>query len=147
MKLEVNSMAPDFMAEDQDGVVHKLADYAGKYLLLYFYPEDDTPGCTTEACKLRDNFGELKKYAEIIGVSSNTSASHKKFAEKYGLPFTLLADPSKQIIGAYGADGLILKKRVSFLINPEGKVVKIYDKVVPAEHADQILSDLKSGAF
>jgi peroxiredoxin Q/BCP len=144
MKVEANMKAPDFEALDQEGKPHKLADYAGKYVLLYFYPKDDTPGCTVEACSIRDNYGELKKHLEIIGVSADTEASHKKFAQKYNLPFTLLADADKKIISAYGADGVIMKKRVSFLIGPEGIIVKVYEKVVPADHVRQILADMQA---
>lgn len=140
--LQINDLAPNFSAPDQDNQIHQLSDYKGKYLVLYFYPKDDTPGCTKEACSMRDNIQELKNKAEVVGVSADTIESHQKFVEKYGLPFTLLADPEKKIIDAYGADGLIFKKRVTFLINPEGKIVKIYDKVDVNKHAEQILKDL-----
>jgi len=147
MKVEAHMEAPDFEAVDQEGKLHKLADYAGKYLLLYFYPKDDTPGCTVEACSIRDNYDELKKHLEVLGVSADSQASHKKFAQKYNLPFTLLADTDKKIISAYGADGVIMKKRISFLIGPDGKILKVYEKVVPADHVKQILQDIDAAAF
>lgn len=142
MKLTINTNAPDFSAVDQNGKQHSLKDYKGHYVLLYFYPKDDTPGCTTEACQFRDYFAELKKYAVILGVSADNQKSHLKFAEKFSLPFPLLADDEKKIIGAYGADGLIMPKRTSFLINPEGKIITIYEKVKPNGHAQQVLKDI-----
>src|SRR3972149_3031892 len=105
-KLVVGSKAPDFTLLDQDGKSHKLSNYRGKWILLYFYPKDDTPGCTKEACSIRDNFPAFKKIkAEIFGVSIDSEKSHKKFAEKYDLPFTLLADPEKKVVEAYGVFG------------------------------------------
>jgi len=144
MKLVVGNLAPAFEAPDQNGKVHILNEYQGKWVLLYFYPKDDTPGCTTEACGLRDNFNELSKHLEVIGVSADTVASHKKFEDKYHLPFTILADPEKKIIQTYGTDGTLFTKRTSFLINPEGKIVKIYEKVKPDVHAQQIIQDFSS---
>jgi peroxiredoxin Q/BCP len=144
MVLRVGEIAPGFEAPDQNGTVHTLNEYHGKWILLYFYPKDDTPGCTTEACGLRDNFAELSKHLEIIGVSADTVASHKKFEEKYHLPFTILADPEKKILQAYGTDGTLFAKRTSFLINPEGKIVKIYEKVKPDVHAREIIADFSS---
>lgn len=142
MKLSTHSPAPDFSTVDQHGNTHSLTDYRGRYVLLYFYPKDDTPGCTVEACQLRDNFGELKKYAVILGVSADNQKSHLRFAEKFSLPFPLLVDDEKKIIQAYGTDGLIFAKRTSFLIDREGKIAKIYEKVTPASHAQEILKDL-----
>lgn len=142
--LNINSEAPDFRLNDQDGVVHNLSDYKGKWLLIYFYPKDFTTGCTKEACGLRDNFSKLKDKVEIVGISSDSVVSHKKFTEKYGLPFTLLADTNKKTIKDYGTDGAIFAKRTSFLINPQGLIEKIYEKVNPASHAEQILEDLIS---
>ncbi|MFA5051838.1 MAG: peroxiredoxin [Patescibacteria group bacterium] len=143
MKLTEGSPAPNFSTPDQDGYLHKLGDYAGKWLLLYFYPKDFTPGCTTEACSLRDNFTELQKLVNVIGISTDTVDSHKKFADKYQLPFTLLADNDKRITKAYGADGLIFNKRSSFLIGPDSIIKKIYEKVKPEQHAAEIIADLK----
>jgi thioredoxin-dependent peroxiredoxin len=151
--LKVTQKAPAFTLPDQDGVMHTLKDYRGQWVLIYFYPKDDTPGCTKEACALRDEFptfGKLK--AKIFGVSADTVASHKKFATKYKLPFTLLADQEKTMIESYG---VWQKKkfmgreymgiaRSSFLINPEGTIEKIYEKVNPLTHADEVLADLKA---
>lgn len=142
MKLNIGDNAPDFTANGQDGKKHSLSDYKNQWLLLYFYPKDFTPGCTVEAEKFQDNFDELKKRAVIIGISADTIDSHKNFCDKYGLQFTLLSDTDKKIIDDYGANGLIFARRVSFLINPDGKIVKIYDKVSPEAHAAEILKDL-----
>ncbi len=117
-------------------------NFPGHWTLVYFYPKDFTSGCTTEACSLRDNFAELQKKVTIIGVSADSESSHDKFKQKYSLPFALVADPDKKIIQAYGTDGLIFAKRTSFLINPQGKISKIYDHVNPSTHASQILTDL-----
>lgn len=149
----LNKQAPDFNLPDQNNQPHKLSDYAGKWLILYFYPKDDTPGCTTEACSFRDNLEGLKKEGvEVVGVSKDTVSSHEKFVNKYNLNFTLLADPQTEVIKAYGAWGK--KKfmgkefegtlRTTFLINPEGKVAKVYEDVKPQDHALQIENDFKS---
>lgn len=119
-------------------------NYSGNWTLIYFYPKDFTSGCTTEACTFRDNFSQLKNKVEIIGISADTEESHAKFAAKYNLPFRLIADPDKQIIKDFGADGLIFPKRTSFLINPSGKIVKIYSPVKPATHAHEVLADLEA---
>ncbi len=147
----VHKRAPKFEAADQDGKTHSLEVCAGKWVLLYFYPKDDTPGCTTEACSLRDSCPKFKKLGTtIFGVSVDTIKSHRKFADKFTLPFTLLADEDKKIVAAYGVWGK--KKfmgreylgimRTSFLINPEGIIEKIYENVKPAEHAEEVLADL-----
>lgn len=141
--LKIGDQAPEFKGTDQEGKVHSLVDYRGKYLLLYFYPKDNTPGCTIEACTIRDYYEELKKQIQILGVSSDSQKSHQGFAEKYALPFSLIADTEKKIIKSYGADGLVFPKRTSFLIGPDGVVLKVYEKVIPSEHAGQILADLK----
>lgn len=151
MRPSVGDAAPSFSLPDQDGKVHTLADYRGRYVLLYFYPKDDTPGCTKEACAIRDadpDFSALD--AVVLGVSADSVKSHKKFAEKYELTFPLLADEDKKIVHAYGVWGL--KKfmgreyegifRVSFLIDPEGKIAKVYDPVKPELHAQEVLTDL-----
>ena len=140
MKLNVGDNALNFNLPDSDGKMHKLTDYKGRWLLLYFYPKDFTPGCTTEACNFRDNFSKLKEKLEIVGVSGDSVESHTKFSKKYSLPFTILADPKKETIKEYGTDGLIFAKRTSFLINPEGKIKKIYEKVNPSIHAQEILA-------
>jgi thioredoxin-dependent peroxiredoxin len=152
MNVQVNKLAPNFKLPDQDNQSHQLSDYKGQWVLLYFYPKDDTPGCTTEACSLRDNlprFNNIK--AVVLGISTDSVASHKKFADKYRIPFTLLADENKQVVQQYGVWGE--KKfmgrtymgilRTSFLIDPQGKVAKIYEKVKPAVHAEQVLDDLE----
>jgi peroxiredoxin Q/BCP len=152
MMPNVGTLAPEFMLPDQDGKAHRLADFRGQWVLLYFYPKDDTPGCTTEACSIRDAwpaFGKIR--AHVLGVSANTVASHKKFATKYKLPFTLLADEDKLVVKAYGVwakkkfmgreyMGIL---RTSFLIDPEGKIAKVYEGVKPAEHVAEVLADLK----
>lgn len=152
MGLKVNQKAPDFSLPDQDGKKHKLSDHKGQWVLLYFYPKDDTPGCTKEACAIRDNlpkFGKTK--AKVFGISVDSVASHKKFVEKYKLNFTLLADEDKKVVNKYGVwqeKSMYGRKyfgtvRDSFLINPEGKIVKIYNKVKPEQHATEVLADLK----
>jgi len=143
--------APYFTLPDQDGKNHSLAQYRGQWVLLYFYPKDDTTGCTKEACAIRDTLPDFKGLScVVLGVSADTVESHKKFAEKYGLPFTLLADPERKMIENYHV--WALKKmmgrefmgilRTSYLIDPEGKVAKVYEKVDPESHAAQVLADL-----
>lgn len=142
--------APDFNLSDTTGEQHALVGYAGKWVVLYFYPKDDTPGCTTEACSLRDARDDIAALgAEIIGVSKDDASSHDKFKAKYTLNFTLLSDPEGTVIDAYGAWGKkmfgkegILRK--TFIINPEGQVVKVYGRVTPLGHGDQIIAELKS---
>jgi len=144
MKINKGDKAPDFALPDESGVRRDLKDYLGRWLLLYFYPKDFTPGCIKEACSLRDNFEELKKEVEILGVSADSATSHKKFIDKYSLPFTILSDSKKEVISLYGATGFIFAKRVSFLINPKGIIEKVYDKVDPQTHASEILNDISS---
>ena len=152
MKLNVGDKAPGIELADQDGKMHRLADYAGTWVLVYFYPKDDTPGCTTEACTIRDHWAAFKKAGVIVlGISVDPVKSHKKFADKYKLPFTLLADEEKKTVNDYGVWGK--KKfmgreymgtlRNSLLIDPNGKIAKIYEKVKPADHAAEVLSDVK----
>jgi peroxiredoxin Q/BCP len=145
--------APDFALADQNGTEHALSSYKGKWVLLYFYPKDDTPGCTIEACTIRDQFKDFQKIdAVVLGVSTDSVASHKKFEEKYELPFTLLADEHKEVVGKYGVFGekkmmgrtYMGTKRTSFLISPDGKIAKVYEKVKPELHAQEVLADLKS---
>lgn len=152
MTVTVQQPAPSFTALDQNGKSHSLSDYKGKWVLLYFYPKDDTTGCTKEACALRDNFPSFNKLdAIVLGVSPDSVKSHTKFADKYELPFTLLADEDKQVINAYGVWGpkTFLGKthegvlRTSFLIDPQGKIAKVYEKVKPDKHAEEVLEDLK----
>mgnify|MGYP000271127886 CR=1 FL=1 len=150
--MKLGTKAPEINLPDQDAKHHKLSHYKGQWVLIYFYPKDDTQGCTTEACTLRDNFpkfGDLK--VKILGISVDSVASHKKFADKYKLPFTLLADENKQVVEKYDvwAEKSMYGRtyfgtlRSSFLVDPNGKIVRIYEKVKPAEHAEQVLADLK----
>jgi peroxiredoxin Q/BCP len=140
--------APDFTLPDQTGADRSLADYAGGWLVVYFYPKDDTPGCTVEACEFRDDFDRLKERGvSVVGISKDSVASHAKFAAKFNLNFPLLADESTTTIQAYGAwgpkkfmgreyDGI---SRMTFLINPAGQIAKEYPKVTPKGHAAEIL--------
>lgn len=142
--LKKGDKAPDFKLADQNGKLHSLADYKDSWLLIYFYPKDFTSGCTTEACSLRDNFSRIKDRLQLVGVSADSVESHKNFIGKYSLPFTLLSDAKREMIKNYGTDGLILAKRTSFLINPQGTIEKIYEKVDPSSHAEEILRDISS---
>jgi len=145
MNIQEGQKAPQFSLPDQEGQQRNLNDYKGKWVLLYFYPKDDTPGCTVEACSLRDNLPQFKGInAEILGVSTDTVESHKEFEQKYGLPFTLLADSEKRVVDLYGVQGLLGTKRSSFLINPEGLIVKIYESVDPNTHTEQVFNDLQA---
>lgn len=143
MALAIGEPAPAFIAPDQDGKIHRLEEFRGRWLLLYFYPKDDTPGCTKEACNFRDKIEEMRPLVEIVGVSPDTVESHRRFADKYGLTFTLLADPERQILAAYGV-GSDVAKRASFLIDSRGIIRKIYDKADPETHAEELLGDLRS---
>lgn len=147
--LKEGDIAPDFKVKDQNGNEISLSGLKGKKVILYFYPKDDTPGCTKEACNFRDNYAELKdKGFEVLGVSADTEQKHQKFIGKYDLPFTLLADTEMEVIKAYGVwgekkfmgrvyDGI---HRETFVINEEGKVEKIFLKVKTAEATEQILA-------
>ncbi|MDO8988938.1 MAG: peroxiredoxin [Sideroxyarcus sp.] len=145
---KVGEAAPDFNLPDQDGKPHRLQDYAGKWLVLYFYPKDDTPGCTEEACAFRDDLHKLTALgAQVVGVSVDDSESHAEFAKKYHLPFPLLADKSAEVAAGYGALrnlGLFkIARRYTFLIDPQGKVAKVYLKVETSRHSTEIIEDLK----
>ncbi len=142
MHLTTGTPAPNFTLPDQEGILHTLEEFRGKWILLYFYPKDDTPGCTLEACGLRDNFEALAKYLVIIGVSGDSVESHKKFTDKYDLPFLLLADRDKSLSESYGTRGFPFAKRTSFLIDATGVIVKIYENVNPNMHAKEIVSDI-----
>jgi peroxiredoxin Q/BCP len=153
MTRNIGDTAPDFTLLDQKGTQHMLLAYRGKWVLLYFYPKDDTPGCTKEACAFRDTFPEFEKLdMPIFGISTDSVKSHGKFVTKYELPFTLLADENKEVVQLYGVWGK--KKfrgkeyegthRMSFLIDPEGKIAKIYEKVKPEAHAEEVLHDVRS---
>lgn len=149
-RLKAGDKAPDFKAKDQNGDLISLKDFKGKKLVLYFYPKDDTPSCTNEACNLRDNFTELKKkgYA-VIGVSADEEKKHKKFIAKYNLPFPLIADTDKKVIEAYDVwgekkfmgriyDGIV---RTTFVINEKGKIEKVITDVNTKNHTEQIFEE------
>lgn len=147
--LKVGDDAPSFTLNDAKGQTHYLSDYAGKYLVLYFYPKDDTPGCTKEACHFRDDMVQLEKLgAKVVGVSVDDSQSHDEFAKKYNLPFPLLTDTSGKVADSYNAltNFYVVKiaKRYTFLINPDGKIAKIYTNVDTSKHSQQIIDDLKA---
>ncbi len=150
-KLNIGDIAPDFTGVDQNGDTIKLSDFSGSNLILYFYPKDNTPGCTNEACDLRDNY---KMWAEkgykVVGVSPDSQASHQKFAAKHNLPFPLIADTEKEIIKAYGAwgpkklygreyEGLL---RTTFVIDGKGTIAQVFAKVKTKDHTNQILDSL-----
>lgn len=149
MYLTAGQKAPDFSLPDQNGTDHSLQDYIGKHILLYFYPKDDTPGCTTEACNFRDDYSSYEKAnVVILGVSPDSPTSHQKFKEKYQLPFTLLADEDHKVCELYKVWGL--KKsfgkeydgvhRTTYLIDPNGLIQKVFQKVSPANHSAEVLA-------
>lgn len=141
-ELKVGDNAPDFTLSDQNGKEQTLSDYFGENIVVYFYPKDDTPGCTKEACSIRDNFKLFEKNNIIVfGISYDSPRSHKKFAEKYNLPFILLSDSDKSVAKSYDSYGWFLTKRNSFLIDKSGKIFKIYKSVDVTEHTENILND------
>ena len=149
MPVETGDIAPDFSLVDQNGATHRLKDYAGKKVVLYFYPKDDTPGCTTEACSFRDSMPTVAgKNAVVLGVSGDSVNSHRKFADKYELPFPLLSDPDKAVLQAYDvwqektnygkkSMGVV---RSTFLVNPEGRIEKVWRNVKVDGHSEDVLS-------
>jgi len=152
MLLKKGTKAKAFSLPDEQGKTRSLKDYLGSWVILYFYPKDDTPGCTAEACQFRENFPKFKQMkVKVLGVSVDPPKKHKKFIEKYGLPFTLLADEDKSVVNLYGVWGK--KKfmgrdymgifRTSYLIDPAGKIRKVYENVKPDLHADEVLGDMK----
>lgn len=152
-KVKLNQKAPLFKLPDQNGKMHSLSVYRGKWVLVYFYPKDNTPGCTKEACGFSEALPDFKKSkAIILGISADSVASHKKFSDKHELTFPILSDIDKKTIGDYGVWGkkklmgreYMGIKRMSFLIDPRGKVIKIYDPVKPATHPEEVMNDLKS---
>ena len=150
---KVGIKAKNFTLPNQEGKLHTLKEYLGQWVVLYFYPKDDTPGCTVEACQFRDNFPKFKRSQTVVlGVSVDTVKKHAKFATKYELPFTLLSDEEKRVVELYGVwakkkfmgreyMGIL---RTSFLIDPEGKIAKVYEDVKPSGHAEEVLRDIKA---
>jgi peroxiredoxin Q/BCP len=144
------SAAPAFKLQDQAGKWHSLADYRGKWVVMYFYPKDDTPGCTTQACSFRDNiFAFDKLNAVVLGVSVDDAESHKAFAEKHGLPFTLLADADKAVSKSYGVlktymGVMEMARRDTFIVDPQGRIAKHYESVDPEGHSKVVLDDIKA---
>jgi peroxiredoxin Q/BCP len=140
--LEIGDKAPDFTLIDKNNKVHTLSDYFGELIAVYFYPKDDTPGCTKEACSIRDNYSKFEEKGIIVfGISYDSPKSHKKFAEKYNLPFTLLSDSEKVAAKAYGSNGILMAKRNTYLIDRDGKIFKIYKDVDVTTHTQNILND------
>lgn len=153
MILEAGNQAPDFELQDSQGDLRKLSDYAGQTIVVYFYPKDDTPGCTKEACSFRDSYHDFKVAGvEVIGISPDSVKSHSKFSEKHDLPFILLSDPEHKVCEAYGVWGL--KKfmgreyygvlRTTFVIGPDGKIKKVFKNVKPADHSHEVLEAVKA---
>lgn len=149
MAIEVGQQAPDFETKDQNGNTVRLSDFKGKRVILYFYPKDNTPGCTAQACDLRDNYEALQKAGyEVLGVSSDSEKSHQKFIQKYDLPFRLLADEDKSVHGKYGTwveksmygRTYMGTARTTFVIDEDGKISQIIDKVKTKEHTNQIIN-------
>ena len=145
--VSVGAAAPEFELSDQNGQLHSLEDYRDQWVVLYFDPKDETPGCTTEACEFRDNIFAFREFnAQVIGVSLDDAESHKAFAENHGLPFPLLADVDGMTSSAYGVKtrmlGMEVARRQTFIIAPDGTIAKHYEKVTPAEHAREVLADL-----
>ena len=143
-ELTKGMQAPDFTLVDQDNIKRSLTDYSGQWVVLYFYPKDDTPGCTTEACSFRDNIEIINNLkANILGVSVDSQESHKDFSDKYSLPFPILADINGEVAKKYDSFGSFVgfkyASRHTFIINPAGKIHKIYKKVNPSKHAAEII--------
>jgi peroxiredoxin Q/BCP len=153
--VEIGKKAPDFSLPDQTGKKHKLSDYQGKPVVLYFYPKDDTPGCTKEACSFRDSFSEYKKAGvTVLGVSVDNEQSHDKFINKYNLPFTLLSDKDKKVVEKYGVwveKNMYGKKywgtnRTTFVLDKSGKIIHVFKKVKPENHAQEVLKFLSESS-
>jgi peroxiredoxin Q/BCP len=151
MTIQANDQAPDFSLPDENGTLHKLSEYKGKVVVLYFYPKDDTSGCTTEACGFRDQYHEYTEAGvTVIGVSPDSTISHSKFKAKYNLPFTLLADEGHKVCELYGVWGRKISMgreydgvfRTTFLIGPDGKIKKVFESVKPDGHSAEILAAL-----
>ncbi|MGB5298911.1 MAG: peroxiredoxin [Thiogranum sp.] len=147
--LKPGDPAPAFELRDQHGKMHHLSDYQGQWLVLYFYPKDDTPGCTSEACEFRDDFMTLQGMdVRLLGVSLDDVKSHKEFAEKYHLPFPLLSDRTGEVARVYGSlwklGPIRFARRHTFIIDPQGRMAKIYRSVAPKTHSDQVIGDLEN---
>ena len=145
--LKVGDKAPNFSLQDQNNITHTLSDYEGQWVVLYFYPKDDTPGCTTQACDFRDAVKRIiASKAVVFGLSLDSVASHKLFAEKYNLPFSLLADETGEVSELYDSLRKLLgyAKRNTFIVDPKGNIAKIYLSVDPKTHSEMVLSDLSS---
>ncbi len=151
MVLSAGDRAPEFTLTDSKGESHRLSDYQGETIVLYFYPKDDTPGCTKEACSFRDNYQDFEEAGvEVIGISPDSEKSHSKFIQKYELPFTLLSDPDHQVCEAFGVWGL--KKsfgreyegvfRTTFVIGPDGKIKRVFENVKPSDHSQEVLEEV-----
>ena len=145
----IGAAAPGFSLPDQNGATRRLAEWRGRWVVLYFYPKDDTPGCTTEACAFRDDLAQLAALdAQVVGISVDDTVSHKAFAEKYHLPFPLLSDATAEVARQYGAlsDWLVIKmaKRYTFLVDPAGRIARVYLSVDASRHSTEIVTDLKA---
>lgn len=144
-RLEIGDTAPDFTLPDENEILHTLSDYRGQHVVVYFYPKDDTPGCTKEACNFRDHHETfVKQSIQVFGISYDSPESHKMFKEKYHLPFTLLSDTNKKVSKAYGAKGLFFPNRITFLIDEQGTILKVYEKVSVTTHGEDILQYFSS---
>jgi|TARA_Y100000994_G_C15458597_1_gene345816 peroxiredoxin Q/BCP len=152
MGLSEGDTAPNFKLPDQNGDVHEIKDYKEKWLVVFFYPKDNTPGCTKEACNFRDNIKPLEGLgAKVLGVSVDSVKKHANFVAKYDLPFTLLADEEQKMVNDYGVWGLkkfmgreyMGTNRMTFIVDPKGKIAKVYSKVKAATHGEEVLADLK----
>lgn len=144
--LDAGTSAPDFTGQTQDGKTITLSDFRGQQVALYFYPKDDTPGCTKQACSLRDGYSKLRDAGiQVIGVSADDVESHEQFAAKYNLPFPLVADPDKEIITEYGADGRFGNAdRITFLIDEDGVIQYVFTDIDVEAHTDQILNTVEA---
>jgi len=145
--LKINDIAPDFVLTDQNGKQRRLADFRNRWVVLYFYPKNNTPGCTEEACKFRDDYFRLDKLgAEVLGISIDNQESHAEFTKKYSLPFPLLADTDGKVASQYGSyfsfGPMRYARRHTFIIDPDGRIASIYRKVKPATHSDDVIRDL-----
>jgi peroxiredoxin Q/BCP len=140
MPISVGEPAPEFSLSDENGKMHSLSQYRGQKIVVYFYPKDDTPGCTKEACGIRDEFSSfVDNQIVVFGISYDNASSHRKFKKKFDIPFHLLSDENKSVSKLYGADGTFFPSRKTYLIDEDGKLLKIYDKVNVLNHAEDIL--------